>query len=262
MSDQAEIITPASLVPEKETPYPFRLFPTDNYYLSNEEPLSILCIVFTVSLYISGFAVINNIRARKSTHGISILPFLTCAVSCTIWLKYALIRQDQVLIITNAFGSVLEWLYVLIYLSYLPPSEFMDRGIKRWMIVQLGFMFVILFLAARPKYDQDSLQDVLAFMVKICVFTNIANYCSPVAQVIGVLRSRSTEMLSVPMSLAYFGMTVVWLQYGLVTGKHIVVIPNSIGVVLQAITVSLFFIYPRRPAAVHTAPSKTESLTL
>jgi len=69
-------------------------------------------------------------------------------------------------------------------------------------------------------------------------------------------------MLSVPMSLAYFGMTVVWLQYGLVTGKHIVVIPNSIGVVLQAITVSLFFIYPRRPMAVSSAPSKTENLTL
>ena len=86
----------------------------------------------------------------------------------------------------------------------------MDRGIKRWMIVQLAFMFVILFLAARPKYNRDALQDVLAFMVKICVFTNICNYCSPAAQVIGVLRSRSTEMLSVPMSLAYFFMTVVF----------------------------------------------------
>ena len=70
-------------------------------------------------------------------------------------------------------------------------------------------MFVILFLAARPKYNHGDLSSIIGFMVKICMFTNICNYASPVVQVFGVFRSRSTEMLSVPMSLAYFFMTVV-----------------------------------------------------
>jgi len=215
-------------------------------FLFEEEILAVVCIIFTVSLYLSGFAVISMIRQRKSTHGISILPFLTCAVSNTVWLKYAFLRNDSVLMTTNGFGACLEWLYVLIYMSYMPQADAAEKTVKKWLIIQLGFMFFVLLVCAQPKFTQEEFDALIDFMVKVCVFTNICNYISPVAQCLQVIQVKNTESLSLSMSIAYFLMTVAWLQYGVVTGKVVVIIPNMLGVVLTSLTLVLFFIYPKR----------------
>jgi len=214
--------------------------------LNDELLLADICTVTTIALYLSGLGVVKCIIKKGSTHGISILPFLTCAVSCTIWLKYALLKKDYLLIITNLFGTLLEWLYVLIYLIYLPTEIIHNTSIRRWLTVHLVFMFSILVTSAQPKYSEKEMDYLLDFMVKICVFTNICNYFSPFGQALTAIKSKSTENLSFILSITYWLQVIVWLKYGLVTNKIVIIIPNALGVFLSSFILSLFFIYPNR----------------
>lgn len=215
-------------------------------FLNNEQVLAQICQITTISLYLSGSQVIKSIIKKGSTHGISILPFLTCAVSCTIWLKYALLKQDHVLIITNGFGTCLEWIYVLVYLSYLPVDVSKSSSTRRWLIIQITFMFGILITCSRPKFSDDEMEKLLELMVKVCVFTNICNYASPLGQALHCVSIKSTENLSIALSTTYWLQIVSWLQYGIVTGKTVVIIPNAMGIFLSSFIMSLFFIYPRK----------------
>lgn len=217
-------------------------------FIFNEYLLGIICQVTTILLYLSGAQVIKNIIHKGSTHGISILPFLTCAVSCTIWLKYALIMNDKVLIVTNFVGTLLEWFYVLVYLLYLPTDISKNTSVRRWLTIQLVFMFGILLTASQPKYSEFEFTKLKEFLVKVCVFTNICNYMSPLGQAIHCYTHKSTENLSLVLSFTYWLQVMSWLFYGLATMKTVVMVPNAVGSVLTTFTMSLFFIYPNRSA--------------
>lgn len=216
------------------------------FHLFSEEFLGNFCIITNILLYLSGVQVIRNIMHRGSTHGISILPFLTCAVSCTIWLKYAIIKDDYVLFITNAVGTILEWVYVLIYLMYLPTDIGQNAPIRRWLTIQIVFMFGILLTCSRPKYTDQEFLNLTDFLVKVCVFTNICNYMSPLGQALYCYKSKTTENLSLLLNFTYWLQVMAWLMYGFLTGKTVVIIPNLFGSVLTTFTMSMFFMYPSR----------------
>lgn len=229
-------------------------------YLLSENFLGNICIVTNILLYLSGVQVMKSIITKGSTHGISILPFLTCAVSCTVWLKYALIQDDHVLFTTNAVGTVIEWIYVLFYLSYLPTDISQNASIRRWLTIQLTFMFIVLLIASLPKYTEVEMENLREFLVKICVFTNIANYMSPLGQAIACYKNKSTENMSFALNLAYFLQVASWLIYGFVTMKAVVIIPNVFGIFLTTFTLSLFFKFPNRRRLSMMTNSSTKNL--
>ena len=213
--------------------------------LFNEHTLAQICVVTTISLYLSGISVMSNIVKKGSSSGISILPFLTCAVSCTIWLKFALITEDPVLWKTNLAGTLLEWIYVFIYISYLPTEISKNHNIRRWLTIQIIFMFTILITASQPKYTDEDLSNLKDFLIKVCIFTNICNYMSPLGQALYCYKQKSTENLSVVLNFTYWIQVCAWLTYGLTTGKIVVIIPNSLGIFLTSFTMSLFLMFPR-----------------
>ncbi|GKV17377.1 hypothetical protein SLEP1_g27892 [Rubroshorea leprosula] len=62
-----------------------------------------------------------QIWKKKSTEGFQSLPYLTALFSAMLWIYYALLKSDAFLLITiNAFGCVVETIYIAVYITYAP----------------------------------------------------------------------------------------------------------------------------------------------
>lgn len=65
-----------------------------------------------------------RIYRKKSTEGFQSVPYLVALFSATLWLFYALLKQNAVLLITiNTFGSAIETLYIAMYIVYATKAS-------------------------------------------------------------------------------------------------------------------------------------------
>lgn len=60
-----------------------------------------------------------RIYKKKSTESFQSLPYLVALFSSMLWLYYAMLKRDAVLLITiNSFGCVIEIIYIVLYITY------------------------------------------------------------------------------------------------------------------------------------------------
>ena len=64
-----------------------------------------------------------RIYKNKSTEGFQSVPYVVALFSAMLWIYYALLKSDEILLITiNTAGCVIETLYIVIYLAYAPKK--------------------------------------------------------------------------------------------------------------------------------------------
>ena len=70
-------------------------------------------------------------------------------------------------------------------------------------------------------------------------------YCAaPLASVVTVIKTKSTESLPFYLILATIGMTSSWTLYGLIIEDSFVTVPNSLGCLIAIGQLMLFSVYP------------------
>ena len=70
-------------------------------------------------------------------------------------------------------------------------------------------------------------------------------YCAaPLASVLTVMKTRSTESLPFYLILATIAMTSSWSLYGLIIKDAFVIVPNTIGCIIAIGQFMLFSLYP------------------
>ena len=64
-----------------------------------------------------------RIYKNKSTEGFQSVPYVVSLFSAMLWIYYALLKSDEILLITiNTAGCIIETLYIVIYLAYAPKK--------------------------------------------------------------------------------------------------------------------------------------------
>ena len=64
-----------------------------------------------------------RIYRSKSTQGFQSVPYVVALFSAMLWIYYALLKSDELLLITiNSAGCVIETIYIVMYLAYAPKQ--------------------------------------------------------------------------------------------------------------------------------------------
>ncbi|EYC02816.1 hypothetical protein Y032_0098g3138 [Ancylostoma ceylanicum] len=204
--------------------------------------LSFSAICSTIGLFLCGLQICSRIRQRGTTEGTGSGPFLITFISCAFWLQYGVLKQDNVVILVNVVGFMLQSCYLLYYYSMTRHPRLLRKVITA-ELVAIGLMLYAVNYAELKDNGREPLG-------VICVLLNIASIGAPLIQIGEVIRTKNSESMPLPLCLACFAVSLQWLCYGILVKDFFIQAPNYVATLLSTIQLSLFVIYPRRPTFV------------
>jgi len=152
------------------------------------------------------------------------------------WLRYGSLKEDFTMISVNMVGSTLMLVYLLFYIYFTKR--------KRFIIAQfIAIVSLILTMLVAVHIYQHGSLSVLGF---ISMSFNILNFGAPLAGVKIVFRKKCCDSLPLPLCTANLLVSAQWTIYGVLVDDIYIIIPNSAGVVLAILQLSLFLIFPQK----------------
>ncbi|XP_052267268.1 sugar transporter SWEET1-like isoform X1 [Dreissena polymorpha] len=200
--------------------------------------VGMLCSMSSFSFQLVGINVCRGIVKKGSTGDMSPFTFISYFVACAVWLKYGLIVQNTVVIATNSFGSIMNFIYIIVFYTYSSKKPQFNQ------FLFLGAVMIVSPLVYIKHFQTDG-QLALSHLGSYCVCLTIIGYGAPLVSLSDIVRSKSTESLHFVLILANFLLGLLWTLYGLLIADRYVQVPNFLGAMLALIQLSLFAIYPR-----------------
>ncbi|XP_054715658.1 sugar transporter SWEET1-like isoform X1 [Uloborus diversus] len=198
--------------------------------------LAVICTIFS---NFSGLAVCVDICKNRSTGNVSILPFVCSAVSASLWLQYALLINDSVLIMVNFISFILQASCICCYYLYTVQR----KTIQKLLLGASIYVFSTHAYAFHWTGKQDIALNITGFLA--CLGSIITSGV-PLINVKQVFRTRSTETLPFSIIFATFVVTVLWFFYGILIQDFFIQIPNFLGALLSGFQLCLFaFFMPK-----------------
>jgi len=108
-----------------------------------------------------------------------------------------------------------------------------------------GIVLTALFVGGLQLYIQTE-ADAAAAQLRVGLLSSSMSvlYCAaPLATVVQVTRTKSTESLPLNLILATVAMTCSWSLYGIIIQDRFVLVPNILGCIIASGQLSLFAIY-------------------
>ncbi|CAL8138673.1 unnamed protein product [Orchesella dallaii] len=204
--------------------------------------------VTTIGQFLSGMFTVQKVQRQGTAGDISPFPFLMGTVGCALWLVYGQLKDDNMIIYCNVIGTLLNALYVLIFLRYVT-----NKGdLLRQIIMSCVIMTVTLALAVLNVSTSEATEN----LGRICILITLICCGSPMIALKHVIRTKSTETLPFPLILSMFLVCSQWWLYGILTADVYMQIPNLLGTLLSLIQLALFAVYPTNSL---TSPSRPPS---
>ncbi|KAL8154152.1 hypothetical protein V2J09_011912 [Rumex salicifolius] len=149
--------------------------------------------VISFLVYIAPLPTFWRIYKKKSTEGFQSLPYVCAIFSSMLWIYYALLKSNSLLLITiNSFGCVIETIYIAVFLAYAPKqaksashqySSFAAILQEKRLGLSFWDGFVWRFRSFSTKYNQngDPYKERRVHAIPSVVFTH--HKCSNVVHV-------------------------------------------------------------------------------
>mmetsp|Transcript_7753 Transcript_7753/g.12532 ORF Transcript_7753/g.12532 Transcript_7753/m.12532 type:complete len:247 (+) Transcript_7753:210-950(+) len=194
----------------------YDLGPQLTWFLSVSPPASAIgCFV------VPGITILQMYRA-KTTFSVPVLPFLSMATQCIVWLVYGFLKADNTLIVPNVIGAILGSAYCLVYNRYFPEP-------KRGLYTQFGIALGILGAVAVMLFTFP-LTIATAIIGLGAAAGSVAFTASPLAAIWTVFRDQSLESMPLATSLVLFVNGILWTSYGIfVVSDMNIFVPNLLG---------------------------------
>ncbi|KAL6177669.1 hypothetical protein ACLB2K_049194 [Fragaria x ananassa] len=180
-----------------------------------------------------------RVYKKKSTEGFQSIPYIFALFSATIWIYYASLKSDEMLLITiNGFGCVIETIYIAMYITYAPKKARVNT-LRLLLLVNLGGFCLILLLSHFLTQGPTRVK-VLGW---VCVAFSVSVFAAPLSIMRLVIRTKSVEFM--PFSLSFFLTlsAIMWLFYGLLLKDLYVAAPNILGFSFGVVQMILYAVY-------------------
>ncbi|KAL0710432.1 hypothetical protein Bca4012_017410 [Brassica carinata] len=182
-----------------------------------------------------------RIYKRKSSEGYQSIPYVIALFSAMLWIYYALIKKNVMIMITiNTFSLVIQIFYISFYLFYAPKKE-KTLTVKFVLFVDV-IAFGLIFFLTYFLLHGDKRVHVLGL---ICMVFSLCVFVAPLGIIRKVIKTRSAEFM--PFSLSFFLTlsAVMWFFYGLLSKDMNIALPNVLGFIFGVLQMILYMIYKK-----------------
>ncbi|KAL7586288.1 hypothetical protein Lser_V15G40903 [Lactuca serriola] len=199
----------------------------------------ILGNIVSTGVYFAPLPTFIQIFKQKSTMGFQSLPYVVSLFSALLWMYYAFIKKgDTFLLITvNALGSLVEFIYIIIFLVYATPSVK-----KHTIMVVSATMVLCIVISLGSFYFLEGVSRALV-VGWICVGVSVCVFAAPLTIVFQVVKTKSIDFMPFPLSCFLTLSAMMWFAYGMFTSDLCVTVPNVLGFVLGIIQMSVYKYY-------------------
>ncbi|CAK7336781.1 unnamed protein product [Dovyalis caffra] len=180
-----------------------------------------------------------RIFKKKTTEGFESLPYVVALFSAMLWLYYASLKSDVLLLITiNSVGCLIETIYIALYIAYAPKQARIVT-LRILILLNFGGFFFILLLSHFFVKGSNRVK-VLGW---VCVAFSVSVFAAPLSIMKLVIRTKSVEFMPFTLSFFLTLSAIMWLFYGLLRKDFYIAIPNIVGFIFGVLQMILYAIY-------------------
>ncbi|KAL7241313.1 hypothetical protein ACSBR2_006854 [Camellia fascicularis] len=199
----------------------------------------ILGNIVSIFVYLAPLPTFIEICRKKSTLGFQSLPYVVALFSAMLWMYYALLKPDAILLISvNSFGCIVETIYIIIFLAYAPKKA-KNHTAKLLASMNVG-LFSVILLITQLLIKESFRVSVIGW---ICVAISVIVFAAPLSIVFHVVKTRSVEFMPFTLSFFLTLSAIMWFGYGLLKKDWCIALPNIFGFLLGLLQMLLYGIY-------------------
>ncbi|KAI3777681.1 hypothetical protein L1987_47482 [Smallanthus sonchifolius] len=193
-------------------------------------------------VFVSPLPTLYKVYKKKSSFGFQSAPYVVSLFSAMLWIYYALLKTNAMLIITiNSVGCFVQTCYICFFLFYAPKKARMDSMKLIVLLIVVGFgLIVVLTQCLASGVTRGIIVGWICLVFSICVFL------APLGVLKQVIKTKSVEFMPLLLSVALTINAIIWFFYGLLLGDVNIAIPNILGFTFGIIQLILYFIYKNK----------------
>ncbi|KAK1406043.1 hypothetical protein QVD17_42240 [Tagetes erecta] len=195
--------------------------------------------IISTGVYFAPMPTFIEICKRKSTMGFQSLPYVVALFSALLWLFYAFIKGGDtfLLISINTLGTLIESLYITIFLIYATPHT------KKQTLKGLTCVMVLCLVISVGTFFSFQGQTRVLVVGWICVGVSVCVFAAPLTIVFEVVRTKSVEFMPLSLSCFLTLSATMWFAYGISIRDICVTVPNVLGFMLGVFQMGLYAYY-------------------
>ncbi|KAI3763235.1 hypothetical protein L1987_53688 [Smallanthus sonchifolius] len=198
--------------------------------------------IVSFMVFLSPLPTFYKVYKRKSTEGFQSIPYVVGLFSAMLWIYYALLMGNLLLLITiNSVGIFIQTFYLCVYVIYAHKAARLESLKLITLFIVVGFGLIVLlteFLSKGAK--RGKIVGWICLIFSLCVFV------APLGVLRQVIKTKSVEYMPILLSLALTLSAVMWFFYGLLLGDLNIAIPNTLGFSFGVIQIILYFVYKNK----------------
>ncbi|XP_030761751.1 sugar transporter SWEET1 [Sitophilus oryzae] len=202
--------------------------------------------IVTILQFFSGVFICRDIYNKKSTKGISSMPFIGGVTISVLNLKYGLLLSDSAMITVNVVAIVLNLAYSVFFYLYAEDKvgEFMKPA-------GIGAALTAVLLGYCEYEHPDYLEFRFGLILTVLMLALLG---SPLIDLKEIIRKKDASSIPFPLTFMATLVTFLWLLYGVILLNNFMILQNFIGFVLSLIQLILLFLFPGNSSV--SSPSK------
>ncbi|XP_044733127.1 sugar transporter SWEET1 [Chrysoperla carnea] len=205
-----------------------------------QEIIALTASISTILQFLTGIMVCQKFVEKGSTGNTSCFPFICGFLSCSLWLRYGFLINEESMILVNTIGGTLFLAYCMTYLFYSIKKSVVARQI-------FGVLCILIICIGYTTFIEEKHEIAVFRMGVLCCTTTVIFIAAPLATLMHVIKTKSTESLPFPMILSSCFVSLQWWLYGIILNDIFVQLPNFLGFALSIFQLGIFLCYPSTP---------------
>ena len=182
---------------------------------------------------------------------------MNMALNGVIWIFIGLASKDVAITATNVWGTCVCYNCYVWYLRGVESQKRFAFGHYFFLVGTFAMVIIATFWAFYDSFTTDRFVKVVSIIGGV---TSTLLFFTPFTAILDVLRTKSSEAISLPYTCVSIILTLFWGVVGFGMPAISVWLPNMIGLALSCLQVIFFLVFPRKKASVDVEVEENDTL--